>query len=113
MPSADPTTAQSELSDTLADEIARLEGAALDFLRALIRTPSVSGNEGIHLDPTTVAGQLWSSLADVGRIDRQADEVAPGRDNVLAVIPGDRERVFVLDAHTDTVPTGDPAGWLD
>ena len=31
----------------------------------------------------------------------------------MAVIPGDRGRVFILDAHTDTVPAGDPAGWLD
>lgn len=90
--------------------IAAAEPAALDLLRQTIRTPSVSGQEGSHDDPASVAGQLWASLA--GRsLERAADQVAPGRDNVVALIRGATDRVVVLAAHTDTVPPGDPGAW--
>src|SRR5262245_29851145 len=46
-------------------------------------------------------------------IERDADTVFSGRDNVMAIIPGSPESVFVLDAHTDTVPPGDPTTWLN
>lgn len=102
-----------DLTAALGAEVGRLEPPALDILRDLIRTPSVSGDEGGHLDPTSVAGRLWSSLTSFPGIDRDADPVFPDRDNIVAIIPGNRERVFVLDAHTDTVPAGDPSTWLD
>jgi acetylornithine deacetylase len=103
----------SDLTAVLTSEVHRLEDSAIEFLRKLIRTPSVSGAEGDHLDSQSVAGKLWSSLATLPGIDRAADTVFPRRDNVIALIPGDRARVFVLDAHTDTVPAGDPSAWLD
>src|SRR4051794_240663 len=113
MPSSDTADVNPALIADITDHVSRLEASALEVLRDLIRTPSVSGQEGDHLDQQSVAGRLWTSLADVPGIERFADPVFPARDNVMAVIPGDRERVFVLDAHTDTVPAGDPAAWLD
>src|SRR3954468_6701267 len=98
MPSADSLNANSDLTAALAQEVSRLEHSAIKFLRDLIRTPSVSGEEGNHLDSGTVAGKLWSSLAEFPGIERDADTVFPDRDNILAIIPGDRDRVFVLDA---------------
>lgn len=113
MPSPYATNERNDLTSALAQEVTRLEDSAIDFLRDLVRTPSVSGDEGDHLDSASVAGKLWSSLAGFSGIDRDSDTVFPGRDNVIAIIPGDRARVFMLDAHTDTVPVGEPAAWLD
>jgi acetylornithine deacetylase/succinyl-diaminopimelate desuccinylase-like protein len=107
--SASDASAQAAIHD----EIARLEPAALDLLRALIRTPSVTGDEGAHDDPASVAGQLWTSLDRTG-VARGADPVLPGRDNIVAMIAGDPAgEVLVLDAHTDTVPPGAPEQWRD
>ena len=92
----------------LREEAVRRDADAVAFLRDLVRTPSVSGNEGDHADPTTVAGRLWHSFADTG-IERHAQQVWPGRDNVVALLRGRPDvPVVVLDAHTDTVPPGSP-----
>jgi acetylornithine deacetylase/succinyl-diaminopimelate desuccinylase-like protein len=93
-------------------ETARLEPEALALLKSLIRTPSVSGDEGVHDDPSSVAGLLWQSLDRPG-LDRHADAAAPGRENVIATLAGGGDGVFVLDAHTDTVPPGAPEQWRD
>lgn len=93
--------------------VAVVEPRAIDLLRRLIRTPSVTGNEGAHDDPASVAGILWSSLAGIPGLERAADAVLPGRENVLGVLRGDGPRVVVLDAHTDTVPPGDATTWHD
>lgn len=91
--------------------VAAAEPRALALLRALIRTPSVTGHEGVHDEPASVAGLLWSSLAGATGLERAADPALPGRENVLGVLRGNGTRVVVLDAHTDTVPPGDPAAW--
>jgi len=101
------------LAAALAAEVARREPATLDLLRALIRTPSPTGAEGRHDQPGTVAHLLWQALDHHPGLERHVDEVAPGRDNILAVLPGRPGGVVVLDAHTDTVPAGDPDRWLD
>ncbi|HET7093452.1 MAG TPA: M20/M25/M40 family metallo-hydrolase, partial [Thermomicrobiales bacterium] len=105
----DEPAAQSTIHDAVAD----LEPAALSLLRSLIQTPSVTGAEGAHDDPACVAGRLWASLDRVG-VERHHDAVLPGRDNIIAVLPGDPAGgVFVLDAHTDTVPPGASEQWHD
>lgn len=101
------------LAAILTDEVREREPGALDLLRQLIRTPSISGEEGSHDQPATVAAHLWAGLAAERAVERQADTVAAGRDNVLAIVRGAPDGgVFVLDAHTDTVPAGDPAAWV-
>ncbi len=91
--------------------VSSVEPRAIELLRRLIRTPSVTGAEGVHDNPASVAGALWSSLAGLPALDRVADAVLPGRENVIGVLRGDGNRVVVLDAHTDPVPPGDPAAW--
>jgi acetylornithine deacetylase/succinyl-diaminopimelate desuccinylase-like protein len=97
----------------LAEDVARLEPRAVDLLRALIRTPSVTGGEGDFRDPHSVAGKLWDSLADFAETARHAESIAPGRDNVMAILGSQADRVMVLDAHTDTVPSGEAERWID
>lgn len=99
--------------DRWIDEaVGAAEPAAIDLLRRLIRTPSVSGAEGTHTDPSSVSGILWRSL-EMWPVERTADPVLPGRDNVLALLRGSGPGVVVLDAHTDTVPAGEARLWLD
>jgi acetylornithine deacetylase/succinyl-diaminopimelate desuccinylase-like protein len=100
------------LESVLAREIDRLEPAAIDLLRSLVRTPSVSGAEGDHRDSSSVSGQLWASLASHPAISRFADPVSSGRDNVIATLGSSQHQVMVLDAHTDTVPAGEPDRWF-
>jgi len=88
---------------------AEAEGLAL--LRATIRTPSLTGDEGRHTEPGTVAHVLWESLAGAAGVTRHADEVEPGRESIIATVGDDPRRVVVLDAHTDTVPPGSAEQW--
>jgi acetylornithine deacetylase/succinyl-diaminopimelate desuccinylase-like protein len=101
------------VQSALVEEVARLEPRALDLLRDLIRTPSVTGLEGSHRDSQSVSGQLWTSLECLPGVVRYAEAVSPGRDNIIGTLGRDPERVFVLDAHTDTVPPGEPERWID
>jgi acetylornithine deacetylase/succinyl-diaminopimelate desuccinylase-like protein len=100
------------LGSNIAREIDRLEPAAIDLLRALIRTPSVTGAEGDHRDPLSVSGRLWESLTAHPAIVRFADPISAGRDNVIAALGTAKHKVMVLDAHTDTVPAGEPERWF-
>jgi acetylornithine deacetylase/succinyl-diaminopimelate desuccinylase-like protein len=109
---ARPPSHHDHLSLSIDREIQAAEPTAIALLRQLIRTPSVSGTEGRHTDPSSIAGTLWQSLAP-WPVARVADPVCPGGDNVLAVLRGSGPNVVVLDAHTDTVPPGDPSLWFD
>lgn len=78
------------------------EFGVIELASKLIRIPSVSGEEG-RLG-TFLAG--W--LAEAG-LQVQTEEVAPGRWNVLAILPaagaGDTQELGLLfHAHMDTVP---------
>ncbi|MFM9106054.1 MAG: M20 family metallopeptidase, partial [Chloroflexota bacterium] len=86
---------------------------ALALLRRLIQTPSITGDEGSAGVASSIAGKLHDSLAGLPGAERHADTVLPGRDNVIALLRGQGPGVVVLDAHTDTVPAGDPGQWLD
>lgn len=88
---------------------AEAEGLAL--LRGTIRTPSLTGSEGRHTEPGTVSHVLWESLAGEPGLTRHAAEAEPGRDSIIATVGTDPRRVFVLDAHTDTVPPGSAEQW--
>jgi len=100
------------IHDAIREAVQALEPEALDLLRALIRTPSVTGDEGDFEDPSSAAGLLYASLADRAGVRREGDRVEPGRSNVIALLAGGPGEVFVLDAHVDTVPAGDPAAWV-
>lgn len=109
-----PAPFPADLAAALAAEVARREPAALDLLRQLIRTPSVTGGEGSHDQDGTVAHLLWAALGSDEGIERQVDPIAPDRDNLLGLLRGAAGGgIVVLDAHTDTVPAGDPERWLD
>ncbi len=83
--------------DTQQDEF-----GAIELLPKLVRIPSVTGEEG-RLG-TFLAG--WLSQAG---LQVQTEEVAPGRRNVLAILPADgpddqKELGILFHGHMDTVP---------
>jgi acetylornithine deacetylase/succinyl-diaminopimelate desuccinylase-like protein len=86
------------------------EGEAL--LKDLIRTLSSSGAEGTASDPKSVTGKVFAA-AKSHRTHVEAQAVAPGSENVIEVLQGVGDRAFVIEAHTDAVPEGDPQRWLD
>ncbi|MGI9253718.1 MAG: M20/M25/M40 family metallo-hydrolase, partial [Thermomicrobiales bacterium] len=102
-----------QFDDAIANAVSASTPEALDLLRRLIQTPCVTGDEGSASEPSSAAGLLWASLAELPGAERHADTVEPNRDNIIACLSGGDGRVVILDAHYDTVPTGDPSQWLD
>jgi acetylornithine deacetylase/succinyl-diaminopimelate desuccinylase-like protein len=99
-----------EIYDAIDREALRGEADAIAVLRRLIQTPSLSGAEGRAADPGSVPGILTAALLGEPGIAVETDAIAPHRDSVVGLL-GSGKRVFVLDAHTDTVPAGDPTLW--
>lgn len=77
-----------------------------------MRTPSPSGAEGSSADRNTVAGKVHAAALAHGN-DVAVQTVAPNSDNVIEVIAGGGGKAFVIEAHTDAVPEGEAARWLD
>ena len=76
--------------------------SALEFARALIRTPGAPGDEG------AVARRVEEELRALGFRDVRADEVG----NVIGVAPGRGAKPPVmLNSHLDVVDVGDAAAW--
>jgi acetylornithine deacetylase len=88
------------------DPVPVCETAIVEMLEALVRIPSVNptlvpGGAGER----EIAGYLAAACAQLGLAVMQA-EVAPGRPNVVAVLPGispGKGRNLLLNGHTDTV----------
>ncbi len=86
--------------------------AGIKLLQELVQIPSYSGKEGRGDDPATVAGHIFEAARRLGsHVETQV--VGPESENVIEVIQGPGKRAVVLEAHTDTVPEGDPRSWHD
>jgi succinyl-diaminopimelate desuccinylase len=95
--------------------LARLDAAEMTaFLQALVRTPSVflPGVDGANEEAAArlVADRLLGWGWEV-----RWEEVAPGRPNVIAELPGalGEGGVLIMEGHTDVVTPGDRAAWSD
>jgi succinyl-diaminopimelate desuccinylase len=103
---------RQELSEALQKSIADRELQALQLLRKLIRTESVTGHEGVHNNSSSISGVLWDALGEEQFVDRAYQSVEADRENIIASVSGRPGHTFVLDAHVDTVPLGEPAQWF-
>lgn len=83
---------------------------AIDLLRQLVRTPSPSGEEGRAGDTGTVVGILEEEGRRHGT-EVTVDPITPRSANVVECL-GRGRGLFVIEAHTDVVPEGDPALWF-
>lgn len=99
------------------------EGALVEDLATLVRTPSVAGSEA-EVDVQDISADILRSLGAV--VDRweidlaelQEDPWYPGseahRDRAVGVVgctPGDGVPGLILQGHNDVVPPGDPETW--
>jgi acetylornithine deacetylase len=96
--------------------------ATVDLLRQLVRIPSVTGNEGAVQD--VVEQSFRERGFEIDRWEATPDEIEPyvdhvghqsvfaGRPNIAGKRTGEGDgRSILLNAHIDTVETGDPATW--
>ncbi len=109
------------VADLLADAVAGRADERIEFLQELVRTPSMTGNEGRIQELLESAfkraglGVRTQSL-DADRIAKFLPTVAGSdlseRPNVIGVLPGSGGgRSLLLNAHVDTVLPGDDARW--
>ncbi|RIK43966.1 MAG: hypothetical protein DCC58_08945 [Chloroflexi bacterium] len=100
------TIAPASVAQELLDEAGLIRTA-----QALIRIPSVidhSRPDGNEL----AAAEFVAALLDRWGIEYVRRDVAPGRPNIVADLPGRRPGpILVLEGHTDVVTAGDPAAW--
>jgi succinyl-diaminopimelate desuccinylase len=84
----------------------------IHWVQALTRIPSVwRPDEGVGEE----AAARWVEARCLALgLETNFDLVAPGRPNVVAVLPGSAaERTLLFEGHTDVVTAGDPALWRD
>jgi len=75
--------------------------ACTDFLQRLVRTPSLSGQEG------PVGELVRAEMADLGFRDVRIDEVG----NVVGKLGRDGGPILLVVTHLDTAAVTDPAAW--
>ncbi|MCK4420968.1 YgeY family selenium metabolism-linked hydrolase, partial [candidate division WOR-3 bacterium] len=89
-----------ELEKEIREKAERYRDLTAKNLSELIRTPSLSGEEGRVI--RKIRGMLKEAGIDEVRID--------GLGNLIAKV-GEGEKKLVIDAHIDTVDTGDRKQW--
>jgi acetylornithine deacetylase len=112
------------LVQAIRDAVEARREHAVDLLRVLVRTPSVTGEEGAVA--RVVENAFMARNLDVDTWEATPGEVEPYRDhvgeqdsyenrpNVVGVRRGGGNgRSILLNAHIDTVDPGDPAAWKD
>ena len=103
---------KSAVEDAIVAWVDANRGAGIKLLQELVQTPSYSGKEGRGDDAATVAGRVFEAARSHGsHVETQV--VGPESENVIELIKGRGKRAVVLEAHTDTVPEGDPRLWHD
>jgi len=113
---------ERELTGAILQTANRLQGEMTAALQQLVRIPSLTGEEAAVQD--AVESMMHRFGLSVDRWEPDAAELAPfeehvgafetlaGRPNVVGAWPGaGGGRSLILNAHIDTVETGDPALW--
>jgi succinyl-diaminopimelate desuccinylase len=96
-----------------ARALAALDAAEMTaFLQALVRTPSVF-TPGVRGANEEAAARMIHDLLGIWGWDVRWEEVAPGRPNVIAELPGSLGAgpLLLLEGHTDVVTPGDRVAW--
>lgn len=101
--------------DATTRALARLDTPAMEaFLQDLVRTPSVYLPDVAGANEEAVARKVFNLLAGWGW-DARLEEIARGRPNVIADLPGalGPGPLLLMEGHTDVVTPGDRAAWSD
>lgn len=116
------TARRPEISMRIATAVDELREPMVEFLRDLVRTPSQTGDEGAAQAKVAAWLRGEGLRTDVWEPENAAlapfaDHVTAepnyhGRPNVVGILPGaGGGRSLILNAHIDTVETGDRAMW--
>lgn len=98
-PSSQPNPSVTDLGD-----------AAVALTQQLVRLRTVNRRDGADIE--TPAAALAAAVMREFGWDVEMIEVAPGRPNVIAQIPGRRAgRTLMFEGHTDVVTEGDESTW--
>ena len=60
------------------------------------------------IEPGTLIARLQPELGQGGVTEVEVQPLGPTSQNLIEVLQGTGDRCFVIDAHTDTVPEGQP-----
>jgi acetylornithine deacetylase len=112
----------AELAGEISRAVEAWRGEAVCLLQDLVRVPSVTGEEGAVQEVVERAFRERGLAVD--RWETAPEEVAPyldhvgeqktysNRPNIVGVRSGRSDgRSILLNAHVDTVESGDPASW--
>jgi acetylornithine deacetylase/succinyl-diaminopimelate desuccinylase-like protein len=90
------------------------DAESVELLRGLVRVRSLARQEGTTSQPGTVCARLRPELGHGGVAEVVEQTLGPTSQNLIEVLgSASSERCFVIEAHTDTVPEGQPGGWFD
>lgn len=114
--------ARADLAARVGRAVDGLAEDAAEMLRSLVRVPSLTGSEGAAQE--VVAARMRTDGLETEVWEPDAADLAPyadhvtfhesyaGRPNVIGRLPGaGGGRSLILNAHIDTVETGDPSTW--
>ena len=104
---------RAEAEGRVIEYVDAQDDVAVELLRSLVRTRSLAGQEGTVAQPGTLVAQLRPALGQLAAIDVAEQDLTPTSQNLIEVLHGPSRRCFVIDAHTDTVPEGQPGRWFD
>lgn len=116
------STVAERLSGAIAESVVARRGETVRLLQDFVRVPSVTGEEGAVQE--VVAAAFAESRLTVERVSATPELIAPyhdhvgeetrfaNRPNIVGIRRGaGGGRSILLNAHVDTVETGDPATW--
>jgi succinyl-diaminopimelate desuccinylase len=104
---------RGEIEQRIAAYLDDHDEQAVQLLRDLVRVRSLARQEGTVDQPWTLVARLRPELGHGGVAEVTVQPLGPTSQNLVEVLRGSGNRCFVIDAHTDTVPEGQPDRWFD
>ena len=104
---------RSEIERRITAYLDEHDAEAVQLLRDLVRVRSLARQEGTVDQPGTLVARLRPELGHGGVAEVTVQPLGPTSQNLVEVLRGSGDRCFVIDAHTDTVPEGQPDRWFD
>ncbi len=104
--------ARAEIEQRILGYLDTHDAEAVGLLRRLVRIRSLARQEGTVDQPGTVVHLLRGEIGQGERTEVVAQSIGPTSQNLIEVLPGAGERCFIIEAHTDTVPEGQPERWF-
>jgi acetylornithine deacetylase/succinyl-diaminopimelate desuccinylase-like protein len=102
----------SEVERSIVGYLDEHDDDAVQLLRDLVRIRSLARCEGTVDQPNSLVARLRPELGHGDVAEVAVQPLGPTSQNLIEVLRGPGNRCFVIDAHTDTVPEGQPDRWF-